>query len=141
CFTPEHILTVPDNSRHVQWNDGSTGNQKVITTSGLYWVEYMTMPAVWHVDSFEIQLQGFPGTFPDIYVQTGCSGKSSGKAWIAIDPPSAPTFTYTWYDEGGSILSTSDSLLNVPGGDYRLRIANAFCDTLLPVTIPEEYQS
>lgn len=115
------------------WNDGLTGPDRIIRTSGTYWVNYHLPPCRKQTDTFHVH---FPCALPEIETRPSCGTASVGAAWVIVPSHHAATYSYTWSDPGGTLLSDSDSLLEVPAGVYSLRITtNTGCDTMVYVEI------
>jgi gliding motility-associated-like protein len=87
------------------------------------------------------------GPPPPVPGHTECQG-SLNKAWVMPVEGDNNAYTYTWYNEAGTVLQTNmgtagDTLFNLAAGNYSLSIKNAFgVDLTLPVVIdPENYNA
>jgi gliding motility-associated-like protein len=124
------LYPTQSNSWGYVWSNGSTTNNLQAYSSGTYWVSYYTQPCSYNVDTFHILM-------PTINTANSCVGMANGTAWVI--PPfisNSVTYTYTWTDTSGNIISTTDSLINVPQGHYILEVnTNTGCKTYHDISI------
>lgn len=117
-----------------QWHDGLPVGDRKVHRPGIYWVRYRT-PCSFRVDTFEILL---PGVMPEIHTTGSCPHPATGKAWVHIYPTDTTIYQFQWRDSTHNLMSTTDTLPNVPAGSYTLQITTLQCDTTLPLSINEE---
>ncbi len=111
------------------WNDNVPGHEKTVFTTGTWWVKYFTTPCTHRVDTFNV-------VFPELVVYPSCRNTATGAARIIKAAGDTTSYSYTWRDAAGNIVSVSDSLSNVPAGDYRLHISSgAGCNDTVDVTV------
>ncbi len=120
---------------NIVWNDGSTIPAKNISLPGTYYVTYTTSPCTYHSDTFVVVSS--KGVLPHIDAAPSCYNSANGKAWAYTYPDDAVAYLYTWMNDAGAVLSNSDTLQNVPSGNYLLQINTVYCDTVLPLFIRE----
>ncbi len=140
CFAdPEQqILKARNDSSgwNYLWNNGWTGLETAITGPGTYWVSYYTAPCIAHTDTFHV---AFPlGVLPRVMVQPACKDRANATAYAYTYAEDTVTYHYEWRNSSGVRQAVGDTLGNVPGGIYTLRIQTPSCDTILTVPIPEE---
>lgn len=132
CFTDTYQLQADTLGIGLLWDDGSTLPQRTVTGAGTYWVTYSKRCVVYS-DTFRIR---FPNASPGIWIRPGCKGSNNGMA-AAYTPNTG--YVYTWRNNAATIVSTSDSLLQVSGGNYTLHVVTpSGCETTIDVFIPEE---
>jgi gliding motility-associated-like protein len=137
CFATAYLLEAQNMSGAwgFQWNTGATTSQIQADTPGTYVITYQKSPCSKYSDTFKLS---FPyGSLPLIQTSTACTGSQNGKAKVLLNPTDTNTYNFVWCNATNDTLSFADSLVDIPGGAYTLHIASAFCDTTLPVTIPE----
>lgn len=122
CFTGEVLLKASaTEGRDFIWNDGTTGDQLTVNSSGTYWVSYKAPPCNYHVDTFRVTLRSpMPSTG---FEGSGCIGEAKGKAWVIPAEDDENIYTYTWYDSLKNILKQSehasgDTLSSLLPGNY-----------------------
>ncbi len=119
-----------------QWNTGDFRSTLMVDTPGTYWVNYYMPPCTFHSDTFHVT---FPnGVLPDITIKSSCKGSNNGKAWAGTYPGDTIAYHYAWTTYSKDTLSLTDTLQNVPSGNYILHINTVNCDTTLTFFIPEE---
>lgn len=86
-----------------------------------------------------VEVEFFQDMLPELTIRPSCKDFSNGQAYVVSTPEDTAAFSYQWYAANDTtILSETDSLLNVPPGDYRVQITvSAGCDTTLYFEIPE----
>lgn len=136
CFSSWPELMPYDTSGwDYTWNDGSTARHRTITQPGIYWVKYFLPSCTYVTDTFHVVLK--TGPLPEVHSSLSCKNTPSGKAWVFFDASDTTSYRIAWSSPSdAAILSATDSLLHVPGGNYQVRIiAPDGCDTTIPVTI------
>lgn len=139
CFSNKLLIEAANSAGwDYLWNDGNLGPQRSIYSSGTYWVSYHTSPCVFHTDTFHVVVPS--GPVPEINTQVSCRAGSNGFAWISPQPGDSTVYRYIWRsDNDTTILSATDSLVDVPSGHYNVRITTlSGCDTILHFYLPEE---
>ncbi len=132
CFTNTYQLQADTLGIGWHWDDGSTLAQRTVTGAGTYWVTYSKRCVV-YTDTFQVR---FPNASPGIWIRPGCKGSNNAMA-AAYTPNTG--YVYTWRNAAAAVVSTSDSLLQVSGGNYTLHVVTpSGCETTINVFIPEE---
>ncbi len=137
CFAAGYELRASDTTGWgYAWDIGDTGPSLTVTAPGQYLLHYHTAPCVYHVDSFRVS---FPnGMLPQMGSRSSCKGARNGRAWAYTYPGDTVTYHYTWKNAAGDTLSLSDTLRDVPAGNYTLQVHTVYCDTMLSLTVSEE---
>lgn len=140
CATIDAVMATDTSGWDYLWHDNTSGYHHPVSHSGTYWVSYKTSPSsgnceVVHIDTFKIT-----GIEANISTRYSCKGHNNGKAWIDHSISDTVMYTYAWQSNNDTIvLSTTDSLYNVPAGLYQVHItAPTGCHATLGVIIPEE---
>ncbi len=130
CFPSGVRLSASDLSGwEYIWNDNTAGGEKTVSGSGTWWVKYLTAPCTFRVDTFNVLL-------PELTVYPSCRNSATGAARIIKASGDTLSYTYTWRDASGNVVSTSDSLRGVPAGNYTLHIVSgSACNVTLDVTV------
>ncbi len=116
------------------WSTGSTAASITADTPGIYWLQYKSTPCDLNIDTFVIS---FPnGVLPSLIIDTPCFNMPNGKVFATTYTTDTVQYYYTWLDTSGTTISFTDTLNQVPAGDYELRIRTAQCDTNIFFTIP-----
>ncbi len=91
---------------------------EVIDVSGVF--GFNGVNAQVHVDdtTVPVSISALCGT------GSGCSGSNTGSVDVAVDGGYLP-YTFTWTDEVGTVVSTSEDLAGVPAGAYFLEVLDA----------------
>lgn len=135
CWFNEYILQADTDGWEYLWDNNSTSRARTIYRPGTYWARYTTAPCRSHTDTFVVTDHG---VLPRIGIDASCPGFSNGKAWAYTYPGDTIPYHYTWRNQHNDILSTTDTLKDVPAGSYSVQITTAACDTLLYLHIPPE---
>jgi gliding motility-associated-like protein len=140
CFAASVTLLANNNGWNHTWDDGSIGTSRSVTAPGNYWVQYYTAPCVFHTDTFKVV---FPaGSVPVLQWEGSCAGMNNGMAWVITPSWDTVSYTYNWRNAVGMSLSATDTLQQVPSGNYTLEISlSNGCDTTLSFFLPEEQHS
>jgi gliding motility-associated-like protein len=137
CFAGSVTLIENSNGWNHIWDDGSTGTQRSVTAPGNYWVQYYTAPCVFHTDTFKVTFPG--GSVPVLQIVGSCADMNNGMAWVITPTWDTITYVYNWRNAVGVSLSTTDTLQQVPSGNYTLEISTSSgCDTTLSFFLSEE---
>lgn len=133
CFVNSYSLQADTLGNNPIWDNGATTFSRVVENGGIYWVRYHKHCTV-YIDTFKVT---FPNTFPALDIQATCRHQDNGSATLLTDNSG---YAYYWLNEEGDTLSNSNSLQEVAGGSYTVRVVTPDgCDTQLTVDIPEEY--
>ncbi len=119
-----------------EWNTGARGTELKVERPGVYWARYYTAPCTWHADSFRVSFSN--GVLPHIDTRNSCGSQANGAAWASTYDDDTVMYRYRWYDKDHNLLSDTDSLINVPPGNYMLSVSTAECDTTLVLEIRSE---
>ncbi len=138
CSAIDITLQADPAGSHFLWDNGLAGPDRPVTATGTYWVSYDTR-CERHTDTFHV-IHGFSGAnFPEIKIHAACKNNANGMAWVQRLNGDNTVYTFTWRDSQNNPLSFTDTLSQVPSGNYQLRVnAGPGCDTTLFVFIPEE---
>lgn len=137
CFAASVTLLGDDNGWNHTWDDGSTGIQRSVTAPGNYWVQYYTAPCTFHTDTFKVAFPG--GSVPVLQITGSCEGMNNGMARVITPTWDTVSYAYNWRNATGISLSATDTLQQVPSGNYTLQISiSNDCDTTLSFFLPEE---
>jgi gliding motility-associated-like protein len=137
CFAEHVTLVENSNGWNHMWDDGSTGTQRSVTAPGNYWVQYYTAPCVFHTDTFKVTFPG--GSVPALQLEGSCAGMDNGMAWVITPTWDTVSYVYNWRNAVGASLSVTDTLQQVPSGNYTLQISiSNGCDTTLSFFLSEE---
>lgn len=137
CFAAIVTLAGNNNGWNHTWDDGSIGMQRSVAAPGDYWVQYYTAPCVFHTDTFKVTFPG--GSVPVLQLAGSCEGMNNGMAWVITPTWDTITYAYNWRNAVGVSLSTTDTLQQVPSGNYTLEISTSSgCDTILAFFLQEE---
>src|SRR5690606_37946338 len=117
------------------WSDGSKNASLNVEKPGSYWVAYYETPCLFYIDSFNVKF--VETSLPEIFTIASCKSAMDGKAYVVSDKQDSSRYLYHWKNSTGKVLSTGDSLLNVPGGSYSLHISTENCDTTLFFNLEE----
>lgn len=133
CFKDSLTLVPSSIADQYLWNDGSTASTHTIGSSGMYIVKYQKA-CRYYVDSFFVLEP--EGQLPGIETIGSCHKKENGKAWLA-PTASGQHLSIKWFKDN-TLLSNTDTLSNVPSGNYTLSITTpSGCDTQIQFKIPE----
>lgn len=137
CFTAAHTIQASILSGYdYQWDNGDTVTNRAVSSPGSYRVGYRLSSCKYHIDSFNVN---FPAILPIIAIDKSCAGSSNGKAWVIQNTNDSGLYAYQWFDAANILLSVSDTLKDVPAGNYTLNITTpGGCQASLVVAIPEE---
>lgn len=140
CFATALQLSAADTTGWgYYWNTGNAGMHASVASPGTYRLTYRTSPCVIHVDTYHVW---FPATAQNISIEAACNSWANGKAWVSGEDTFI-TYSYKWTESGDTtVLSITDSLLQVPPGAYQVEISTSSgCNVTLQVYIPtEEYR-
>ncbi len=133
CFVNSYDLQADTLGNNPIWDNGATSSTRTVDNAGTYWVRYRKHCTV-YIDTFKVT---FPNTLPALDVQAACRHQDNGGATLLTNNNG---YVYYWLNEEGDTLSNSNSLQQVPGGNYTVRVVTPDgCDTQLAVEIPEEH--
>lgn len=139
-FSDSCVFSADPDAWDILWDDGSINNTRSAYHSGSYSVSYYTPPCTYHADTFILHtptLSPINGLTPP-----GCKGEHEGRIWSHPATGDSTTYTYTWKDATGSILSTTthalegDTLSGLGPGIYTLYLQGAGCDTTFTFNLP-----
>lgn len=132
CIGSPHTLSVVTNAadRTYKWSNGGTEKTTQVTASGVYSVTwtYERTPGVTCVASNSITVRAVPK--PRLAAAlTGPTGCTTTDGAINLTPTPVGSYSYVWSrSDGGLLPSTSNQLLNVGEGAYKVRATNeALC--------------
>lgn len=136
CFMPSVSIVAKSTSGwDYKWNTGANASSFTANTNGTYWVSYYTSSCTFHTDTFHVVLRS--SSLPAIGQRASCNDAMDGKAWFSVAAGDTTQYIYTWMTPKDSVLSVADSLINVPSGNYIVRLTtSAGCNTTLYFTIP-----
>ncbi len=134
CNQPEFILSVPDNFRCIQWQDGSDTNHYSVTQSGTYIARAINYQGCRQSDTVRIDFNQVPQpvitqSSDTLYTDTG--------------------FSYQWYYNGNPIGGIQHYLRVSQNGSYAVEITDSVgCSSLsdpfqvtgIYVVLPEKAQ-
>ncbi len=133
CFAETFPLQAPENSSCIQWDDGSTERERVVSQPGTYWLNYYNA-CTYTTDTFKVQFISLPLLSEWYYA---CPG--SGQIVVQQPQESTLTYNYTLYADSMLIATALSSkgyrFHNLDTGKYLLHISTEHCDTLLTISI------
>lgn len=132
CFDTQTTLFAPEKADCPVWDDGSSESDRIVTASGVYWVEY-TNGCNYQRDSFEVTFVPLPQVNSQYY---GCADE------IVLEIKSLDTFefTYTLFNEynnqSGQEVGTGNIVFSgLKEGVYTVHITSNGCDTTIEVEL------
>ncbi len=109
------ILSVPENSSHVAWNDGSESDSIEVNKFGTYYVYYRNQKNCAFTDTFKVSI----ADLPDWYITIDEMVLRSSHSFD----------TYQWYKDGEEIPGATASSLEVDeNAVYMLKVTLGECE-------------
>lgn len=121
CNTNEFNLTLPDNFRCLQWQDGADSQTYRVTENGVYYVSAFNNRGCLLSDTVRVKLGNIQSP---LIIRNGDSlFTNSG-------------YTYTWLLNGGPIQGNTNAIRVIQTGNYQVEITDSIGCTALSAIFP-----
>jgi len=128
------------NGKDYLWNNGARSPSCTADSPGVYIVQYKSECKL-YIDTFTVT---FSPRLPAVVTYTPvCSGSNDNLAEVIPDTAAQAVYRYQWYNSDGIPVKDrttpySDTLGNVPPGDYTIHISiDGTCDTTLHFSVEQ----